>query len=134
MTAAYEELIHLGLPRTAIPEQPIAMRTDPFVGADEQAVGYLPLFVRDVVQWVPTDRLGRLPQTSPKFLVFAMRARHHRHEATLAGDVAKVLFAGQFAVGHVKEIRTAHQLTQQVPCGAMGRVVHHSATCPPLAC
>ena len=42
-------------------------------------------------------------------------------------DIGHVLGAGQLAVGHVEEIASAGQATEQVPGGAVGLVVDHVA-------
>jgi len=50
--------VQFGLPRAAVPQQPIAFGTEPLIGADEQVIGDVPLLVRDIVQGLPTNASG----------------------------------------------------------------------------
>ena len=69
-----------------------------------------------------------LKQQIPEHAVLGSGPGQHGEEPALVlMDLGHVLGAGQFAVGHVEEVASSGQATEQVPGGAVGLVVHHIA-------
>ena len=114
------------LTRAVIPDQAIPFSAQRGRHADRVPINDLALVIPLVVDVPPLDLT--LGQQVPEDAVLGSSPGQHGEKPALAlMDIGHVLGAGQLAVGHVEEIASSGQATEQVPGSAVGLVVDHVA-------